>query len=99
MDRKQFGALLGFLFVATWIVFNFGYAFLCLVGAAVFYFVASYLEGDVDLEELQSRFSPRGGIGAAPASPQSPGAAPPPATAPVARPPAARPPGARPRVR
>ena len=98
MDRKQFGALLGFLFVATWIVFNFGYAFLCLVGAAVFYFVASYLEGDVDLEELQMRFSPRGGIGAS-ASPQSPAAAPPPATEPVARPPAARPPGARPRVR
>ena len=94
MDRKQFGALLGFLFVATWIVFNFGYAFLCLLGAAVFYFVASYLEGDVDLEELQSRFSPQGGIGA-----QPPAVAPPPATAPAARPPAARPPGARPRVR
>ena len=98
MDRKQFGALLGFLFVATWIVLNFGYAFLCLIGAAVFYFVASYLEGDVDLEELQSRFSPQGGIGA-PASPQPPVAAPPPATAPAARPPATRPPGSRPRVR
>ncbi len=92
MDRKQFGALLGFLFVATWIVLNFGYAILCLIGAAVFYFVASYLEGDVDLVELQSRFSPQGGIGA-PANPQPP-AARPPVAAPVARPP-----GSPPRVR
>lgn len=93
MDRKQFGALLGFLFVAAWIVLNFGYAILCLIGAAVFYFVASILEGDVDLVELQTRLSPRGGIGV-PVSPQSPPAAPPPATMP-----AARPPGSRPRVR
>jgi hypothetical protein len=93
MDRKQFGALLGFLFVAAWIVLNFGYAFLCLIGAAVFYFVASYLEGDVDLVELQSRFSPQGGIGA-PVGPQAPAAARPPVAAP-----AGRPPGSRPRVR
>lgn len=111
MDRKQFGALLGFLFVAAWIGFDFGYAVLCLVGAALFYLVASYLEGDVDLVELQSRLSPRGGIGA-PAGPPQPAGRPttvPPAGAampprPAGRPPGgrplgARPPGARPRVR
>jgi hypothetical protein len=102
MDRKQFGALLGFLFVATWIGFNFGYALLCLVGAALFYLVASYIEGDVDLLELQSRLSPRGGIGA-PAGP-APQPAVTPATVPAAgvppaRRPAGRPPGAPPRVR
>ena len=55
ITRKHFAALLGFAFVAAWIGFNFGYALLCLAGAAVFYFGASYLEGDVDLGELQQR--------------------------------------------
>jgi hypothetical protein len=32
MNLKQFLGLLGFLFVAAWIAFNFGYAVLCLVG-------------------------------------------------------------------
>lgn len=109
MDRKQFGALLGFLFVAAWIGFDFGYAVLCLVGAALFYLVASYLEGDVDLVELQSRLSPRGGIGA-PAGPPQPAGRPttvppaggvvpttmPPAGAAMPPRPAGRPPGGRP---
>ncbi len=102
MDRKQFGALLGFLFVAAWIGFNFGYAVLCLVGAALFYLVASYLEGDVDLVELQSRLSPRGGIGAPAGPPPQPAGAPR-TTAPLgpagAPAPAGRAPGAPPRVR
>lgn len=54
--RKHFAALIGFAFVAAWIGFNFGYALLCLIGAGVFYFAASYLEGDVDLGEIQDRF-------------------------------------------
>jgi len=102
MDRKQFGALLGFLFVAAWIGFNFGYAVLCLVGAALFYLVASYLEGDVDLVELQSRLSPRGGIGAPagqPAQPAGTSATGAPLGAAGTPPPAGRGPGARPRVR
>jgi hypothetical protein len=104
MDRKQFGALLGFLFVAAWIGFNFGYALLCLVGAALFYLAASYLEGDVDLVELQSRLSPRGGIGAPagaapPPTAAAPATAPPAGAAPVAPRPTGRPPGAPPRVR
>ena len=44
--------------MAAWIGFNFGYALLCLVGAAVFYLAASLLEGEIDLGELQVR--PRG---------------------------------------
>ncbi|HZO79060.1 MAG TPA: hypothetical protein VFB39_13540 [Solirubrobacteraceae bacterium] len=52
---KQLSGLLGFLFVAAWIGFNFGDAILCLVGAVVFYLVGGVLEGAVDLGELQAR--------------------------------------------
>jgi len=61
ITRKHLAALLGFAFVAAWIGFNLGYAVLCLVGAALFYFVASFLEGGVDLGELQARFGGGGG--------------------------------------
>lgn len=57
ITRKHFAALLGFAFVAAWIGFNFGYAALCLVGAALFYYAASFLEGEVDLGELQARIT------------------------------------------
>jgi hypothetical protein len=60
-DTKRFAALLGFAFVAAWIGFNFGYAILCLVGAGAFYAVASYLEGDVDLADIQERLGRGGG--------------------------------------
>ncbi|HEY6396740.1 MAG TPA: hypothetical protein VIX82_04725 [Solirubrobacteraceae bacterium] len=56
MNLKQFLALLGFLFVAAWIAFNnFGYAVLCLVGAAVFYTIGAVLQGELDLGDIQSR--------------------------------------------
>jgi hypothetical protein len=55
MSRKQFFGLLGFLFVAAWIGFNFGDAILCLLGAALFYALAALLEGEIDLGDLQSR--------------------------------------------
>jgi hypothetical protein len=55
MNLKHFLALLGFLFVAAWIAFNFGYAILCLVGAGVFYALGALLQGELDLGELQSR--------------------------------------------
>jgi hypothetical protein len=58
ITRKHYAALLGFAFVAAWIGFGFGGAVLCALGAAVFYYVAAFLEGDVDLAELQSRFRP-----------------------------------------
>ena len=57
ITRKHFAALIGFAFVAAWIGFNFGYALLCLVGAALFYYAASFLEGEIDLGELQARFA------------------------------------------
>jgi len=59
MSTRHLAALLGFAFVAAWIALNFGYALLCLIGAGVFYAVASVLEGDVDLGELQARVTQR----------------------------------------
>jgi hypothetical protein len=48
-------ALLGFLFVAAWIAFDFGQAVLCLVGAAIFYLIGEIVQGDLDLGEMQAR--------------------------------------------
>jgi hypothetical protein len=55
MNLKQFLGLLGFLFVAAWIAFNFGYAILCLLGAGVFYAIGAVLQGELDLGDVQSR--------------------------------------------
>lgn len=52
---KHYLALLGFLFVAAWIGFDFGRAVLCLVGAVVFYLVGEVLQGELDLGEMQAR--------------------------------------------
>jgi hypothetical protein len=60
MNLKQFLALLGFLFVAAWIAFdNFGYAILCLLGAALFYTAGAVLQGELDLGDMQSRVQRR----------------------------------------
>ncbi len=75
MTQKQFAALLGFAFAAAWISFNIGYAVLCLAAAGVFYAGASFLQGELDLGELQDRFAPR----------QTPGAPPPPPPPPRVR--------------
>jgi hypothetical protein len=56
MTRKYLAAIFGFAFVAVWIRFGFGDAILCLIGAAIFYAVVSFLEGDLDLADLQGRF-------------------------------------------
>ncbi len=61
MSLKQFLALIGFLFVAAWIAFNFGYAILCLLGAGLFYGVGAILEGEIDLGDVQSRVQGRQG--------------------------------------
>jgi hypothetical protein len=55
INLKQFLGLLGFLFVAAWIAFNFGYAVLCLVGAGLFYAIGAVLQGELDLGDVQSR--------------------------------------------
>jgi hypothetical protein len=57
ITRKYFAAVLGFAFVAAWIGLGFGDAVLCLLGATIFYAAASFLEGDLDLAELQARLS------------------------------------------
>lgn len=57
MRLRSLLTLLGFLFVWVWILFdNFGYAILCLVGAAIFYGIGSVIEGELDLGDVQSRF-------------------------------------------
>jgi hypothetical protein len=52
---KHYLALLGFLFVAAWIAFDFGQAILCLVGAVVFYLIGEVVQGELDLGEMQAR--------------------------------------------
>ena len=76
MTQKHFLAILGFAFVAAWISFNFGYAILCLVGAAVFYGAAAVLGGEVDVGELQQRLRSPDAV-AAPQPPQPTYARPP----------------------
>jgi len=71
MTPQQFGAVLGFAFVAAWTGLGFGYAILCLVGAGVFYVAANFLEeSDLDLSDIQSRLSP--GSSAQPTAPSPP---------------------------
>jgi hypothetical protein len=52
---KHYLALLGFLFVAAWIGFDFGRAVLCLVGAVIFYLIGEVMQGELDLGEMQAR--------------------------------------------
>ncbi len=59
MTTTQFAAVLGFAFVAAWIVLGFGRAILCLVGAAAFYVGALFLRGDLQLADVQSRLGQR----------------------------------------
>jgi hypothetical protein len=56
---KHYLGLLGFLFVAAWIAFDFGRAVLCLVGAAVFYLIGEIVQGELDLGEMQARMRRR----------------------------------------
>ena len=68
INVKHLAAVVGFLFVAMWIITNFGYAVLCLVGAAIFYAVAAFMQGELDVGEIQSRLGV-GGPGQPSASP------------------------------
>lgn len=61
MNRQQFAALIGFLFIAVWIAHGFGNAVLCLVGAAVFWGALAFYRGELSMADLQSRFPPRSG--------------------------------------
>lgn len=69
MTRQHVYALFGFFFVAAWIEWGFGEAILCTLGAVLAYFASGFLEGGVDLGELQSRVQEvtgRGGAGSSP---------------------------------
>ncbi|GAC1322306.1 MAG: hypothetical protein NVSMB25_17260 [Thermoleophilaceae bacterium] len=63
ITTKHLAALLGFAFAAAWIGFDFGNAILCLIGAGVFYAVAAFLQGELDVSDIQTRL---GGAGAVP---------------------------------
>ncbi|HEY2436665.1 MAG TPA: hypothetical protein VGH93_05755 [Solirubrobacteraceae bacterium] len=52
---KHYLGLLGFLFVAAWVAFDFGRAVLCLVGAVIFYLIGEVVQGELDLGEMQAR--------------------------------------------
>ena len=52
---KPYLGLLGFLFVAAWVAFDFGRAVLCLVGAVIFYLIGEVVQGELDLGEMQAR--------------------------------------------
>jgi len=60
MKETQFAALLGFLFAAAWAALSFGDAVLCLLAAAIFYAIAAFRAGDLDLTDLQRRTQHRG---------------------------------------
>jgi hypothetical protein len=54
-NDERFAALLGFAFAAAWVGLGFGEAILCLVGAAVFYLVARFTAGELELEDMRER--------------------------------------------
>lgn len=76
LTTKHFAAILGFAFAAAWIAFSFGGAIVCLLAAGVFYAAAAFLQGDLDLAEVQSRLGQ-----SQPTQYPPPGAAAPPAGA------------------
>lgn len=57
MTTKQFAAIFGFGFALVWVAFGFGDAVLCLLAAGLSYAAASFLQGDLDLAEVQARLS------------------------------------------
>jgi len=61
MNQKQFLALLGFAFAAAWTTLGFADAVLCLLGAGAFYAAGAYLQGELDLSEVQDRLRGPGG--------------------------------------
>ena len=56
MSTRQFGFLIGFLFVALIAVASFWVALFALVAGVVGYLVARALEGDLELSDLTERF-------------------------------------------
>lgn len=55
MSDQHFAALLGFLFVAAWAGLGFGEAILSLAGAGVFYGIARFASGDLDVDDVRGR--------------------------------------------
>jgi hypothetical protein len=59
IDPKYLAAFLGFAFVAMWIAVDFGAAILCLLGAVVFWAIAAYIRGELDLSRIQHHLNRR----------------------------------------
>ena len=55
MSDQQFAALLGFAFAAAWVGLGFGEAILCLVGAGLFYAVARFTAGELEVGNVRER--------------------------------------------
>jgi hypothetical protein len=55
MNVQYFAGLLGFLFAAAWYAFGFGEALVCLIVAGLFYAVARFMQGDLDVDEVRER--------------------------------------------
>lgn len=74
IGQHQFAAILGFAFVALWVVASFGQAILCLVGALAFAALSAYRSGELDLAEINDRLQSdarRGDTGSAPRARQA----------------------------
>ena len=70
ITTKHYAAALGFAFVAAWVGLGFGAATLCLLGALAGYVAATFLEGGLDMAELQGRLgAARDDLKGVPASP------------------------------
>ena len=57
--NKQWGAVIGALIVFLIIVINVGFTALVVIGGVVGYFVGKFLDGEIDLEDIQARFQGR----------------------------------------
>lgn len=57
--------------MAAWLTVDFGYALLCLLGAAIFWAAASVLDGHLDLGDLQARVTNRDDNAAAAPQPRA----------------------------
>ena len=55
LSMKQVGAFVGAAFVLIAVVFGLGAAALVTLGGIVCYFVGRFLDGELDLEEIQRR--------------------------------------------
>ena len=57
--NKQWGAVIGALIVFLIIVINVGFTALVVIGGIVGYFIGKFLDGEINLGDIQARFQGR----------------------------------------